>query len=216
MKIGIDPKTIGKKIIKTPKVYKLIVILVLNMVIFGLIFHFILTPQMETKKKLISEYDTLKKQYDQLLAIKNNMDKYRKEYAELQEMLRGMLRQLPESKDIPNLLRNVTNVGDETRLKLKFFEPKQLQKKEFYAELPFEIKFSGPFHNVAYFFDGIRRLERIINITSFNLVGMGPMTKTSIEGTCTARAYVYLKEAPKAPPKKEDKKDDKSATPAKK
>jgi type IV pilus assembly protein PilO len=215
MKIGIDPKTISKKIIKIPKIYKLVFILVLNIVIFGLIFHFIITPQNETKNKLISEYQTLKKDHDRLVAIKNNMDKYRKEYAQLQELLRGMLRQLPESKDIPNLLRNVTNVGDETRLKLKFFEPKQLQNKEFYAELPFEIKFSGPFHNVAYFFDGIRKLERIINITSFSLVGTGPMTKTSIEGVCTARAYVYLKEAPKAA-KKEDKKDGKSAQPPKK
>ncbi|HNS13784.1 MAG TPA: type 4a pilus biogenesis protein PilO [Syntrophorhabdaceae bacterium] len=215
MKIGIDPKAVGKKIIKIPKIYKLIIILALNIVIFGLIFHFILTPQFETKNKLISEYQTLKKDLDRLVNIKNNMEKYRKEYAQLQEMLRGMLRQLPESKDIPNLLRNITNVGEETRLKLKFFEPKQLQNKDFYAELPFEIKFSGPYHNVAYFFDGIRKLERIINITSFSLVGTGPMTKTSIEGVCTARAYVYLKEAPKkaAPP---TKKDDKSAPPAKK
>ena len=211
MKIGIDPKTIGKKIIKIPKIYKLIIILALNIVIFGLIFHFILTPQFETKNKLISEYQTLKKDLDRLVNIKNNMDKYRKEYAQLQEMLRGMLRQLPETKDIPNLLRNITNVGEETRLKLKFFEPKQLQNKDFYAELPFEIKFSGPYHNVAYFFDGIRRLERIINITSFSLVGTGPMTKTSIEGVCTARAYVYLREPPKAA-----KKDGKSAPPAKK
>ena len=214
MKIGIDSKTIGKKIIKIPRIYKLIIILVLNIVIFGLIFHFILTPQFETKNKLIAEYQKLQKDHERLLAIKNNMEKYRKEYAALQEKLRGMLRQLPETKDIPNLLRNVTNVGDETRLKLKFFEPKQLQNKDFYAELPFEIKFSGPYHNVAYFFDGIRKLERVINITSFSLVGTGPMTKTSIEGVCTARAYVYLKEAPqKAPP---PKKDDKSAQPAKK
>lgn len=215
MKIAIDPKAISKKIIKIPKIYKLIFILVLNIVVFGVIFHFIITPQIETKNQLIAEYQTLKKDYDRLVTIKNNMDKYRKEYVQLQELLRGMLRQLPESKDIPNLLRNVTNVGDETRLKLKFFEPKQLQNKEFYSELPFEIKFSGPFHNVAYFFDGIRKLERIINITSFSLVGTGPMTKTSIEGVCTARAYVYLKEAPKAA-KKEDNKDDKSAQPPKK
>jgi len=215
MKIGIDPKAIGKKIIKIPKIYKLIIIFVLNIVIFGLIFHFIISPQIETKNKLISEYQTLKKDHDRLVTIKNNMDKYRKEYAQLQELLRSMLRQLPETKDIPNLLRNVTNVGEETRLKLKFFEPKPLQNKEFYAELPFEIKFSGPFHNVAYFFDGIRKLERIINVTSFSLVGTGPMTKVSIEGTCTARAYVYLREPEKAS-KKENKKDGKSAQPPKK
>ncbi|MDD5007703.1 MAG: type 4a pilus biogenesis protein PilO [Candidatus Omnitrophica bacterium] len=215
MKIGIDPKTISRKIIKIPKIYKLIVILVLNIVIFGLIFHFIISPQIDTKNKLISEYQALQKDLNRLVTIKNNMDKYRKEYAQMQALLRSMLRQLPETKDIPNLLRNVTNVGEETRLKLKFFEPKKLQNKEFYAELPFEIKFSGPFHNVAYFFDGIRKLERIINITSFSLVGTGPMTKKSIEGACTARAYVYLREPEKAS-KKENKKDGKSAQPAKK
>ena len=211
MKIGIDSKAISRKIIKIPRIYKLIIILVLNIVIFGVIFHFIISPQIETKDKLVSEYQALKKDLDRLVNIKNNMNKYRQEYAQMQELLRSMLRQLPESKDIPNLLRNVTNVGEETRLKLKFFEPKQLQNKEFYAELPFEIKFSGPFHNVAYFFDGIRKLERIINITSFSLVGTGPMTKMSIEGACTARAYVYLRT-----PEKASKKDGKSEQPAKK
>ncbi|OPY80918.1 MAG: Pilus assembly protein, PilO [Syntrophorhabdus sp. PtaU1.Bin058] len=211
MKLGIDPKVITKKIIKIPKIYKLIIILVLNIVIFGVIFHFVISPQLETKDKLIAEYQSLKKDLDRLVTIKNNMNKYRQEYMEMQALLKNMLKQLPESKDIPNLLRNVTNVGDETRLKLKFFEPKQLQNKEFYAELPFEIKFSGPFHNVAYFFDGIRKLERIINITSFSLVGTGPMTKMSIEGACTARAYVYLRA-----PEKASKKEVKSAQPAKK
>jgi len=214
MKLGIDFKGIGKRIEKVSRVYKLIFFLFINCVIFGLVFYLLIIPQVETKKKLNSDYQNLLKELNKMIAIKNNMEKYRAEYAALQAVLTQVLKQLPESKDIPNILRSVSNVAAETRVKLEKFEPKKVQNKEFYAELPLEIKYSGPYHNLGYFFDGIRRLERIIHITSFTLDAKGPPAKIVLDGTCTALTYMYLKEAPKkeqakketkgvqAPPKK--------------
>ena len=86
-----------------------------------------------------------------------------------------------------------------------------MQNKEFYAELPFSVKLSGPFHNVGYFFDGIRKLERIINITSFSISPEQAKVsgKLNLVGECTATTYVYLKQQPKKQEKKDEKKDGK-------
>jgi type IV pilus assembly protein PilO len=151
------------------------------------------------------------------VAIKNNMPKFRHEYAQIQELLQQTLKQLPETKDIPNLLRNVSNIGSETRLKITYFEPKALQNKEFYAELPFSIRYSGPFHNIGYFFDGIRKLERIINITSFTLTSdpKAIPARMVLSGECVATTYVYMREQPKQI-KKDQKKEGKGEAPAKK
>jgi type IV pilus assembly protein PilO len=202
-KLEFDAKGLGKKIVKIKRVYKLIFSLCLNLLIFALLFYFLIIPQFETKDTLSAEYEKLKRELDSMVAIKNNMDKYRNEYAQLQEVLQQMLKQLPETKDVPNLLRNVSTTGTESRLKVTYFEPRAIQSKEFYSELPFAIRYDGQFHNIGYFFDGIRKLERIINITSFSLTfsPKSNSSKTVLSGECTAKTYVYTKEQPK-PPKK--------------
>jgi type IV pilus assembly protein PilO len=216
-KIEIDFKGIRKKIAKIKRIYKLLFSLIFNVLIFALLFYFIINPQLETKRHLLGEYNKIKYELDNMIAIKNNMPKFRQEYAQLQELLHQTLKQLPETKDIPNLLRNVSNIGSETRLKITYFEPKTLQNKEFYSELPFSIRYSGPFHNIGYFFDGIRKLERIINITSFTLTSdpKAAPTRMVLTGECVATTYVYMKESPKQD-KKAQKKEGKSETPAKK
>lgn len=208
MKVGIQLKGLVKKIEKIPQVYKAIFMVVLVLIAVGLLVYFIAKPQWETRDKLVQENNEAQKQLNTLKEIKKNIDKHRKEYAQMKELLQDILKQLPETKDVPNLLRNVTSISEETRLKIKYFEPKELKSKEFYSELPFEIKFSGPFHTVAYFFDGIRKMERIININSFNLEAKGAPRNIILEGTCTANAYVYIREQQKTV-KKDDKKADK-------
>ncbi len=194
MKLNFDVRGIGKKITKIPKLYKIIFILVFNILIFASLFYFVVLPQIEIKKKLLTEYEGLKLNLDKMAAIRSNMGKFQQEYAQLQEVLKKALKQLPETKDVPNLLRNVSKTGAETRIKIKYFEPKAIQNKEFYAELPFEIRYSGPFHNIGYFFDGVRKLERIINISSFVIThdAKGVSPRTVLEGACLAKTYVYL------------------------
>jgi type IV pilus assembly protein PilO len=198
-RLELDFKTLGKKVAKIKRTYKILFSLVVNSLIFALLFYFVITPQIDTKQRLTTDLNKLNAELQSMVTVKNNMEKYRKEYAQLQEVLQQMLRELPETKDIPNLLRNVSSAGAEARLKITYFEPKAIQNKEFYAELPFSIRYNGPFHHVGYFFDSVRKLERIINITSFSL-SLEPKSSPSnivLRGDCTAKTYVYLKEQPK-------------------
>lgn len=199
MRVGFEPKSLGKKIEKIPQKYILIVMVVLVLVILAALYYFIMLPQVETKEKLAKEYNEVQLELRKLQDIKRNIEKHRKEYAQMQELLQEVMRQLPESKDIPNLLRSVTGVSEETMLKLKQFEPKQIKNKDFYSELPFEIKFQGNFNNLASFLDGVRKLERIISIHSFDIESKGSANKVFLEGSCDANAYVYLREPVKRP-----------------
>ncbi len=210
IKLDLNTSGISRAFNKIPMAYKIVAVAAINILIFAAVFMTLLTPQFEVKSRLAGEYDQLVKDLNKVTVIKNNMPKYRKEYAQTQEALKAVLRQLPERKDIPNLLRNVSAVGTESGTKIKFFEPKALVNKEFYGELPFEIRYSGSFHNIGYFFDGVRKLERIIDISSFSLDAKGPPAKVVLEGTCMAKTYVYLQDAQR------EKKDGKGAEPVKK
>ncbi len=199
MRVGFEPKSIGKKIEKIPQKYILIVMVILVLAVLAGLYYFVMIPQMETKARLAREYSDLQVQLGRLKSIQLNIAKHRKEYEQMQELLQEVMRQLPESKDIPNLLRSVTGVSEETRLKVKQFEPKQIRHKDFYSELPFDIKFQGRFSNLASFLDGVRRLERIISVTDFSIDAKGPPNNVVLEGSCSANAYVYLREPVKKP-----------------
>jgi len=194
MNLGIDPKNLGKKIEKIPQKYMLIIMAVLVLIFVGALYYFVMTPQLETKAQLAKEASDLRAEVEKLRDIKKNIAKHRQEYAKMQEVMQEVLRQLPETKDIPNLLRSVTLVSEESRLKVKQFEPKLIRNKDFYSELPFEMKFQGKFSNLASFLDGVRKQERIISIADFTLEAKGLPNNITIEGTCDANAYMYLKE----------------------
>ena len=198
-KLEFDFRVVNKKISKIKRSYKILFSLAVNALIFAVLFYFFVTPQIDTKRRLAADLSKLDSELHSMIAIKNNIQKHRNEFAQLQEVLQQMLRELPETKDIPNLLRNVSNAGAEARLKITYFEPKAVQNKEFYGELPVSIRYHGPFHHVGYFFDSVRKLERIINITSFSLALEPKSSPTSVvlNGECTAKTYVYVKEQPK-------------------
>jgi type IV pilus assembly protein PilO len=194
MNLGLDRKRLGKKIEKVPQKYIFIVMVVLVLIIIGALYYFVMTPQLERKATVAKQASDIKAELENLRNIQRNIAKHRQEYARLQETMQDVLRQLPETKDIPNLLRNVTMVSEESRLKVKQFEPKVIRNKDFYSELPFEMKFQGKFSNLAAFLDGVRKQERIISVSDFSIEAKGTPDNISIEGSCDANAYMYLRE----------------------
>jgi type IV pilus assembly protein PilO len=86
------------------------------------------------------------------------------EIAALEKKLEVALRQLPNSKELPVLLTDITSLGKTAGLEFRAFRPKDETRRDFYAEVPIEIEFTGDFHDIAMFFDEVSRLPRIVNI----------------------------------------------------
>ena len=74
--------------------------------------------------------------------------------------------QLPDKKEIPQLLTTISSLGKESGLNFLLFRPKPEVPKEFYAEIPVEIQVEGSYHEVASFFSRVGNLDRIVNITN--------------------------------------------------
>jgi type IV pilus assembly protein PilO len=214
MKLRID----GGKITKIRRKYRILFMVTLCIVALAAIYFTQLVPQFDQRRLLSGEYQNAQQELARLTAMKDSLDASRKQYARLKDALDTVLVQMPEEKDVPNLLRQVSMLGQEAKLRVKFFEPKPVQAKDFYMELPFELRYAGGYHNVGYFFDGIRKLDRIVHMASFSIESKVVASKPTIEGTCLARTYVYNKEAvsKKAEEKKKDAKDEKSLSTIKK
>jgi type IV pilus assembly protein PilO len=103
--------------------------------------------------------------------------------------------QLPEEKEIPELLRQVSNLGRDSGLDVVLFRQKPEVFRDLYAEVPVEMAVRGSYHQIALFFDKVRRLDRIVNISDTNmknpqLVG-GQM---QVDAAFSATTYRFLNE----------------------
>jgi type IV pilus assembly protein PilO len=128
--------------------------------------------------------------------IANNRDDWEKRVDALNEALAKALKELPNEREIPELLRRVSSIGKKIGLEVLLFQPSAEVKKDFYAEVPVKLQIEGSYHEVATFFDRVGKLNRIVNIRGISLTN--PIERSGrmilrIEGT--AVTYRFLSDS---------------------
>jgi type IV pilus assembly protein PilO len=134
--------------------------------------------------------------------IAKNLPSFKAEVKRLEEQLTLLLEQLPNSAEIPSLLKNVSDLGKESGLEFLKFAPSAEVRKDFYAEIPVSIAVSGSYHSFVLFADKVSHLPRIVNLSNiaFSSPKPGGGNQMSVNVGCTATTYRFLEQAkPEAP-----------------
>lgn len=76
---------------------------------------------------------------------------------------------LPDQKEIPSLLTNISGQGTNSGLDVLSFKPLPEVRKDFYAEIPVELTVTGPYHNVGVFLDKVSKLPRLVAVSEVNM-----------------------------------------------
>ncbi len=126
-----------------------------------------------------------------------------KEKAEVDEKLEAALELLPDEREIPSLLKEISENGIDAGLEFKLFVPEVEAAKDFYVEIPVTIEVEGEYRNVAEFFYKVSKMTRIVNIVN---VSMRPkeVLSTTLVTRCNAVTYRFKekeKETDKGKPK---------------
>lgn len=122
-----------------------------------------------------------------------DLPRFKEELTRLDNELTEALRQLPNDKELPVLLTDITTLGKNAGLEFKSFIPQPEVKKGFYAEVPINIALNGGFHELAKFFDELSRLDRIVNVQNFSVdnVQVRPNSiELQISGVATTFRFV--------------------------
>jgi type IV pilus assembly protein PilO len=120
---------------------------------------------------------------------------FQSEVETLEVDLRLALAQLPTSKEIPELIRQISDLGVRTGLQITLLRPQAEQVQQFHAAVPITVKMVGAFHAVGDFFDQLSRLPRIISVNKINLKTERDKKKeTRVETECLATTYRFLDE----------------------
>lgn len=143
--------------------------------------------------------EQLRKDYEQKQAKASNLDSYRKQLEEMKQSFGAMLRQLPNKTEVAELLVDVSQTGLASGLEFELFKPNNEVPREFYAELPIEIKVTGVYHEFGNFISGLAALPRIVTIHDITIkkqtkAGAQDQGGSKLVLQAIAKTYRYLDE----------------------
>jgi type IV pilus assembly protein PilO len=123
-----------------------------------------------------------------------NFDQYRAQLADIERDFGAMLRQLPGKTEVPNLLVDISQTGLGAGLQEELFQPTGEITKDFYAELPIKLRYTGSYHELGSFVSGIAALPRIVTLHDIDIKPTDDDASDELSLDVTAKTYRYLDE----------------------
>jgi len=123
-----------------------------------------------------------------------NFDAYRAQLAEIELDFGAMLRQLPGKTEVPSQLVDISQTGLGAGLEEQLFQPTGEIQKDFYAELPIRLRYTGSYHELGSFVSGIAALPRIVTLHDISIRPRQDGSPDELTLDVTAKTYRYLDE----------------------
>ena len=177
-----------EKVEKLKMIHRILILVGTIVLLAGIFVALVYIPQSNEITRLNKEISGLEKKINQAKIKARTLKKFEAEQAEVEAQFREALKLLPNKREIPTLLRSITQLGSDANLEFRLFSPKKEKARDFYIEIPVSMEVSGTYHDVAMFFDKVGRMKRIVNILD---ISMKPIKERSTNLTTKCDAVTY-------------------------
>jgi len=196
------PKINIESITKLPLSKKALILAGINIFILVAVYWFLIGPKYNEVNRLKVDLQSLTSKLNENRAIAADIPKFVREKEELEAKLKAAVAELPNEKEIPDLIDSISRAGEKSGLKILVFKPSPEVSRGFYAEVPVNMTVEGKFESLYDFSLKISKLSRIVNITNMNIVSLGhknrvPLLKADFV-TTTFRFLSASSAAPKS------------------
>jgi type IV pilus assembly protein PilO len=184
-----------------PKILVLLAILVGIPVAGFFVFN---QPQIEELEAGQAKEVKLKEEYVNKKKQAINLDLHRQQLREIDTQFGALLKQLPNKSQMDALLVDINQAGLGRGLQFELFKPAAAEtRREFYAELPINVKVTGNYHDMGAFASDVGQLSRIVTLQNVEIRSAkdGLLTMDA-----TARTFRYLDDDEVAQQRKATKK----------
>ncbi len=113
-----------ESLLKLPTAKKVIILVVILCAVTGLYFFLFFTPRNDELQMQKEELGRQIKELNETKRITQDLERFKKQIARLDEELKSALTQLPNEKEIPEILKNISSLGKESNLEFTLFRPK--------------------------------------------------------------------------------------------
>ena len=167
IKLNID------SIMRLPLSRKIIILAAINVVIIGLFYWFLIGPKYAQINGLEEQDQNLQVKLTENRIIAADIPKYRKDKEDMEALLNAAVAQLPNEKEIPDLIESISRAGEKSGLKILLFRPGKEVGRGFYAEVPVNMSVEGRFESLYEFSAKVGNLPRIVNMESMSITSLG-------------------------------------------
>ncbi|HLX80357.1 MAG TPA: type 4a pilus biogenesis protein PilO [Burkholderiales bacterium] len=146
--------------------------------------------QIEELEKGVNQEEALKKDYLAKKTQAINLDLYKQQLREIDTQFGALLKQLPNKSQMDALLVDINQAGLSRGLQFELFKPAPAESaREFYSELPIQVRVNGNYHDMGAFAADVGQLPRIVTL---NDVSIEAGKDGNLTMDVTARTFRYL------------------------
>jgi len=155
-------------------------------------FWFLIQGELEQYGEAQKKEEGLRETYMNKKALAINLPAYKEQMEEMEQTFGSLLRQLPNTTEVPDLLVDITQAGLGRGLEFTLFRPEKELPKDFYAEMPISVEVRGTYHELAQFVSDVAALPRIVTFGDISITSAGKDNKLTM--SAKAKTYRYMEE----------------------
>ncbi|MFL5351122.1 type 4a pilus biogenesis protein PilO [Archangium sp.] len=161
------------RIVKAPPAVKFGGLAALVVLLTAANFFFLIQPLEEQMEQQVAEQRRLDLELAEKSEIAQNLNERRREMDVLEQKLAEALTELPENKDVEELLAQLNDIGKKSGLEIARVEPgpETVGGGDFFARIPIKMVVSGNYHEIAMFLQQVSTMRRIVNVNNIKLDG---------------------------------------------
>ena len=152
------------------------------------------SEQLETLAQRQQDELKLKEEFVAKKSQAVNLDLYVQQLNEIDRSFGALLKQLPSKSEVESLLVEINQSGMGRGLQFELFKPGQENVKDFYAELPINVRLTGSYHDFGAFAGDIGRLSRVVTLNDMSITGNPQSKDGTLVLDAVTKTFRYLDE----------------------
>ncbi|HEY1042655.1 MAG TPA: type 4a pilus biogenesis protein PilO [Telluria sp.] len=146
------------------------------------------STQFEDLEGLVQKEAKLRTEYTAKMAQAINLEELKKQRIQVDRYVERLEKQLPSKAEMAALLSDINQAGIGRGLQFQLFKPGAVVLRDYYAELPIEIRVTGDYHALGSFASDMANLPRIVTLNNLALASKDGMLTLD----ATAKTFRYL------------------------
>jgi type IV pilus assembly protein PilO len=146
---------------------------IVALIVFGLFlgggYWFFIKDQYVALDRVKQEEQQLRERYENKAYQVANLEVFKSQMVEMEETFGALVRQLPSETEVPGLLEDITNTALGSGLDLQEVQLQGERQRDFYSELPINIRVAGTYHELATFVSSVAGLPRIVTLHDLSI-----------------------------------------------
>jgi type IV pilus assembly protein PilO len=160
-------------------------------------WYFLISDLQTRIEGLKAEYVAKSNELAEKQEIADNLVERKRELDKAEADFQAALAEMPEQKDIDELLAQLNDVGKKSGLEISKVTPAEETPDKFYSKIPISMTVKGNYHEIAMFLQEVSNMKRIVNVNNIKFVQPSNKNDKVILGADFLATTFRFKEAEK-------------------